>query len=571
MNDKEVLSSIRTVSGALGGLDQVTRAMCRSIGYSLERVYAQMERSMDPAPVQTYVASAAQVAAVLDKELSHLRKSFSGLKTAMTEAVAPIAMVVIPYVDQAVQALRKFAGIVGAVMRALFGGAAAGQTMGRELTDVAKASKKVASSGSKANRTLAGFDQITRLLGGKSGGGSGSGSDAITIPEVKIPDLPPDTLTPQIQAIVDKIKAIIEKFRTILEPLRNIDFSALLQQLSNLGRGFSIFAGTAQQVMETLWYQVLTPFVTWVAEQFAPAFLGVLTTAFQGVAAAIEPMRQGIATLLQSMQPVFSFIGQTALLSLEALQSAFAGMTGVFLEKGPQIHGIFENIGTVISTVFERISPILNSLRNLWLTVFEAISNAASTKLSAVITALETVTGFLEKVFTLKWSTAWSSIKDSLKGVANGIIGFLNKILSGMATAINTVVRAVNRLSFQVPSWVPVLGGKRFGFSLSTVSAPSIPYLAQGAVLPANKPFLAVVGDQRHGTNVEAPLSTIQEAVAGVMADYTAGNMAGHEATVATLRQILEAVLGISIGEDVLVNAMQRRQSKMAVVKGGLW
>ena len=54
---------------------------------------------------------------------------------------------------------------------------------------------------------------------------------------------------------------------------------------------------------------------------------------------------------------------------------------------------------------------------------------------------------------------------------------------------------------------------------------PEIPALARGAVLPANKPFLAVVGDQKHGTNVEAPLETIKQALAEVMAQHGGGDI----------------------------------------------
>lgn len=569
MSNNEVLSAARAVSGALGGLEKVTQTACDSIGKSLEQLYAHMAWYLDPGPLENYVASAAQVSSALDRELSALGKNFSKLKAAMTEAVAPIGLLVVPLLNQATQAALGLVKTFAMVMRALFGGAAAGETMEEEMTDVAKASKKVASSGSKASRTLARFDQINRLAGSKSSGSSGGST--ITVPEVKLPTLAPDTLTPQIQAIIDKIQGILDKFRAILEPLKNIDFSPLLLQLSNLGRAFVSLGSTVQPVLESLWYRVLTPFVTWIVEQFAPAFLQVLTAAIHAAAAAFEPMRQGAGSLLESLKPVFSFMGQTALRALEAMGGAFTALTGVFLEKGPQIYGIFENVGNTIGKVYERISPLLTGLQNLCATAFAAIANAATTRLSAIIDGLGSVTNFLENVFSFKWSSAWTSIKDSLRGVVNSMVGFLNKILSSMATAINSVVGAVNRLSFQVPAWVPGLGGKRFGFSLSTVTAPSIPYLAQGAVLPANKPFLAVVGDQRHGTNVEAPLTTIQEAVAGVMADYTAGNMAGHEATVATLRQILEAVLGISIGDELLANAVQSRQSKMAVVRGGLW
>ena len=123
-----------------------------------------------------------------------------------------------------------------------------------------------------------------------------------------------------------------------------------------------------------------------------------------------------------------------------------------------------------------------------------------------------------------------------------------------------------NKLSFTVPNWVPSVGGKHFGVNLPYVSTPSIPYLAKGAVLPAGKPFLAMVGDQRHGTNVETPLSTIQEAMAAVMEDYTDANMAGHSATVGVLQQILEAVLGIHISDEVIATAYDRYHRQMGIV-----
>jgi len=118
-------------------------------------------------------------------------------------------------------------------------------------------------------------------------------------------------------------------------------------------------------------------------------------------------------------------------------------------------------------------------------------------------------------------------------------------------------------------SGIPAPVEKDLDIHLERVSAPQIPSLAKGTVLPANKPFLAVLGDQRNGTNIEAPLSTIQEAVAEVMDGYLSANMAGHEATVSVLREILEAVLGIQIGDDVIAQAAERHNRKMNIARGG--
>jgi hypothetical protein len=162
-----------------------------------------------------------------------------------------------------------------------------------------------------------------------------------------------------------------------------------------------------------------------------------------------------------------------------------------------------------------------------------------------------------------------ATLRDSFRTTINGIIGFFNTMLRGITGGINNLISALNRIHIDIPEWVPDLGGSSFGFSLNSVRAPQIPMLAKGAVLPANRPFMAVVGDQRHGTNIEAPLETISQAVALVMEDIAARQAAGQEAVVGVLGQILEAVLGISIGDDVIAAAVQRYDRKMAVVKGG--
>ena len=50
------------------------------------------------------------------------------------------------------------------------------------------------------------------------------------------------------------------------------------------------------------------------------------------------------------------------------------------------------------------------------------------------------------------------------------------------------------------------------GQEIRPITIPNIPYLAQGAVIPPNREFLAVLGDQKQGTNIETPLSTMVQA-----------------------------------------------------------
>ena len=164
-------------------------------------------------------------------------------------------------------------------------------------------------------------------------------------------------------------------------------------------------------------------------------------------------------------------------------------------------------------------------------------------------------------------SDIWNGISSTIKNAVNGIIGFINRMISAVVTGINAVINALNGLSFDLPD---IFGGGHVGFNISTLTAPQIPYLAQGAVIPANREFLAVLGDQSHGTNVEAPLDTIKQAVAEVMEDLQAGQMAGFEAVVAVLREILSAVYGIELTDEDVGRAVQRWQRKQAIATGGV-
>ncbi len=127
-----------------------------------------------------------------------------------------------------------------------------------------------------------------------------------------------------------------------------------------------------------------------------------------------------------------------------------------------------------------------------------------------------------------KWFTKehWLNLA---KGIGNGLITGVEKAINGVIslfeTMINWVVGGLNKISFDVPDWVPLIGGKKFGFNIPKVNfgRVSIPRLATGAVIPPNREFLAVLGDQRHGTNVEAPLDTIKQALAEVLAMQQGG------------------------------------------------
>ena len=99
--------------------------------------------------------------------------------------------------------------------------------------------------------------------------------------------------------------------------------------------------------------------------------------------------------------------------------------------------------------------------------------------------------------------------------------------------------------------------------------AMTIPYLASGAVIPPNAPFTAVLGDQKHGTNIEAPLATIQEAVAQVVGDLAPAMAAGFETMVEEQRATRAAIQDIQIGDTTIGRAAARYDRRQNLIRGG--
>lgn len=140
---------------------------------------------------------------------------------------------------------------------------------------------------------------------------------------------------------------------------------------------------------------------------------------------------------------------------------------------------------------------------------------------------LGTISGaFMEFANTVK--SIFKGLWNGIKGTINTILGGIEAMANGVINGINWVIDALNNLNFTVPDWVPGIGGESFGFNIQKLDNVALPRLAQGAVIPPNREFLAVLGDQKNGTNIETPLSTMVQAFRTALSDmnYTGGNEA---------------------------------------------
>ena len=495
------------------------------------------------------------------------------------------------------------------------------------INAVGSAAGSTSKQADKAKRSLAGFDEIERL-DAKTGGSGGANYnfDHIASPLGGITDKLKNfwstfqtLLAPSVAAwstaweqIRNAASAVWPEVQQAALAFWNEGLSPLLTYLSGtfapgVINAFSeAFAPIVGGVASTAIY-VLADLFTWACGIGTDAINGVLIPAldlllqiWQDLMSGIktawdtygQPLMDGVILAFQNLENLATLLWETIVKPiLQNLISVLQQLWSYHLKP------LWDDILLLVASVANCLLDLWNNLLApvaKWIIatfgpafaeVFNAIADVVGVAVGAIADAIDLavvvlrgLADFLSAVFRGNWdaawqaigntvSTVWDKMTNAIKTAVNGIIGFINRMISAVVTGINTVINALNGLSFDLPD---IFGGGHVGFNISTLTAPQIPYLAQGAVIPANREFLAVLGDQSHGTNVEAPLDTIKQAVAEVMEDLQAGQMAGFEAVVSVLREILSAVYGIELTDEDVGRAVQRWQRKQAIATGGV-
>ena len=353
-----------------------------------------------------------------------------------------------------------------------------------------------------------------------------------------------------VQAAGDLGTLAIGILTAINTALSQADWSSVGQTIMGMFAAID-WLGLIQQLVELLantWPLVLTAVLIAI-----PAILGWLGSI---VASIVSTIGLWPALLIAAIVALFAALVAVIVSNWEDICDWFSGKWDDF------VAGWNDFWDSVAFCAQEWWKSVTTEWTNFWNGIVDKF-NALKSGLSQAWDAFWT--GLSDRVGDI-----WNGIVNTVKGAVNSLIGFINGMISAVVGGLNSAIDALNSLSVDIPDWVPVVGGNRLGFSIGHVTAPQIPYLAQGAVIPANREFLAVLGDQSHGTNVEAPLDTIKQAVAEVMEDLQAGQMAGFEAVVSVLREILSAVYGIELTDEDVGHAVQRWQRKQLTATGGV-
>ena len=311
-------------------------------------------------------------------------------------------------------------------------------------------------------------------------------------------------ILPVIQKAADKFTAFKDEVLAPLMPKAEEVFSKI------------------SECVQTVW-RVIEPFVLWFVEtavQQISYALNTIVSAFFAFLSGVGTVIDGILTALNELLDfiIGVFTGDW--------DRAWNGIKAIFDGIWKAIKGILE---TVLKTIHAILSGALEHTKKTWESVWKAISDffkkifdgikaALNEKMEAVKTGISTALGKIKENWEKLWSGMKTFVVDCFTGIWNGIKGTINTILSGVESmangvinAINGMINALNSISFDIPDWVPEIGGNSFGLHIPTIHNISIPKLAEGGFVKANTPQLAMIGDNRHYGEVVAPENKLED------------------------------------------------------------
>ena len=535
--------------------------------------------------------------------VARLKAAFLTLAQPILQVVIPVFVKLVDILTQVVTAIAKFFGMLSGKSWASQKAAAQG------LSDEEKALKGVGAAADDARKSMAGFDEINQITSNQaSGGGGGAGGAASTdiAPDFSSLDMAEDKLH-DILGLVGAIAAgllawkIASLFTNDLSKIWGIalavagafalvyfwldawnngidlqNFLGMLAGLAALAGGLAIaFGPTAAAI--ALVVGGLSMLVVGIKDVIENGFTleNTLTIIAGLLAAGI-----GISILTSSWIPLQIAGFVAALVALVSFtghgEELIQGLKKIIDGFGKFFKGVFtgdlklaaEGAKQIWAGLKQTWNAIVNSIKDAWsafitwlqgknpalAAIFETIGKLFSDQYNAWKKILSGLITFLTGVFTGDWKKAWNGVLDILKGVWNLIVGTVEGAINFIIDGINLLISALNKIHFEVPDWVPLVGGKSFGINITPVSRVSLPRLASGAVIPPNREFMAVLGDQKSGTNIETPLATMVQAFKQAINET--GGMGGRQITVVMQldhRELGRAVYNLNNEETQLV------------------
>lgn len=315
------------------------------------------------------------------------------------------------------------------------------------------------------------------------------------------------------------------------------------------------FLGKLIDILKELWENILVPIISWIISNAIPVIADVANVIGSTVIEAIKSVIKIIGDVLDILSGVIDFLKGVFTGDWELAWNGIKEIArGVWNLIKDIISGAWEAIKGIVETALTIIKSIIslswNAIKTVTVTIWNAIKTWLSNTWEAIKTTVSTVFDGIKSKITRIWdsvsektSSIWESIttfvdrkvnaihdaivdkftsardtvvrvfegiRDTIKDILNKVIGIANSAIGTVNSAIGGIESAFTFGPWKVPT---PFGSRTIGFTANFPRVPTIPYLAKGAVIPPRSEFLAVLGDQKNGRNLEAPEDLLRQIV----------------------------------------------------------
>lgn len=366
-----------------------------------------------------------------------------------------------------------------------------------------------------------------------------------------------------IQNIADALVVVMQFVEKIAEDTAtwaaNLNFYPLLESISNLTSTFAPILESIGNVLEWIYNNIVLPMLKWlietgipivinlvsdlarffadhqpIIEAFGAALIGAFAAAkIAGLASRIAGSITTVASFIKGLIALMT--GSSGIMGgIKAIATAI-GPGGIFIaavtaciaigvllyknwDKIKEVAGaVWDWIKDKTITFVDGIKSKLSDLAEKIVSIWNGIKSSAKEKWDAIWSTIKEVVKRIVDGIVDKFKNARDKVVDTFEGIKNKVKEIFNKVIGIVNGAIGTVNGAISGIESAMsfgPWEVPTpFGSKTIGFSASFPRVPTIPYLAKGAVIPPRSEFLAVLGDQKQGNNIETPEALLRKIV----------------------------------------------------------
>ena len=285
--------------------------------------------------------------------------------------------------------------------------------------------------------------------------------------------------------------ALEKILRRLKETVDKMDFSRLEAAWGRLKESARVLAGVVGDYLGMAYDKVLEPLAVWTVNELAPATVDLLADALYGLSETLRALEPVVGWFMDSvLTPLATRFGEIVVAIEGDVGNAFRAVGDFFSGRTVDTTGLYNAIGEIGDFLGLKALSMMGDIGSL-MEKFDGLKTFVDDVCHAFQMAWQGVEDFFSDVPGWLRSNLLDPVVADVKAKGNSVIAAVEKLINGVIGGVNWLISQLNRIQIDIPSWVPAIGGKHFGFNIAPVATKALPRLAEGGVMQSAGLFAA--------------------------------------------------------------------------------